>query len=73
MTGPIREGLSPLTADDYIPGHGDPSYDVHHYDLTLDYTLDGNRLDGKARIDAVALDGPQQARPRPASGSAPPR
>jgi aminopeptidase N len=44
----------PARADDYLPGHGDTSFGVRHYDLTLDYRLEGNRLTGRARITAVA-------------------
>lgn len=47
--------MTPST-DPYVPGHGDPSYDVRHYDLDLDYRLDGNRLGGRATITAVAQD-----------------
>ncbi|HSV38438.1 MAG TPA: M1 family metallopeptidase, partial [Nocardioidaceae bacterium] len=39
---------------DYVPGHGDESYSVRHYDLSIDYRLDGNRLTGRATITAVA-------------------
>ena len=56
MTGLNRQLTSPDTADDYLPGHGDLSYDVTRYDLHLDYKLDGNRLNGRARIDAVARE-----------------
>jgi aminopeptidase N len=56
VTSLIRQLLSPVTADDYLPGHGDLSFDVTRYDLTLDYKLVGNRLTGKARIDAVACE-----------------
>ena len=41
--------------DDYIPGHGDSSFDVEHYDLTLDYKIAGNRLSGEARLRIRAL------------------
>ena len=27
-------------ADEYLPGHGDPGYDVRHYDLDLSYSTD---------------------------------
>ena len=56
MTDVIRHLLSPVGADAYLPGHGDPSYDVNHYDLAVDYKLEGNQLIGKARIDAVARE-----------------
>ena len=41
-------------ADPYVPGHGDLSYDVEHYDLDLTYDVVKNRLSGDARIQAVA-------------------
>lgn len=41
------------TGDRYLPGHGDPSYDVRHYDLDLGYVLDGNRLRGTATLAVV--------------------
>lgn len=50
--------MSPLHAewpDPYLPGHGDPSYGVDRYDLTLTYRVDGNRLEGRAVITATAL------------------
>ncbi|MDF8264214.1 M1 family metallopeptidase [Luteipulveratus flavus] len=37
-------------ADPYLPGHGDPSYDVLHYDLDLDYALENNHLTGRATL-----------------------
>ena len=40
--------------DPYVPGHGDPTYDVRHYDLDIEYRLQSNRLDGRASITAVA-------------------
>ncbi|KRF07703.1 peptidase M1 [Nocardioides sp. Soil777] len=40
-------------ADPYVPGHGDLTYDVTHYDLELAYSLEGNRLDGTARLDCT--------------------
>jgi aminopeptidase N len=40
--------------DDYVPGHGDPTYVVAAYDLDLDYAISANRLDGRARLDAHA-------------------
>jgi len=42
------------TADDYLPGHGDPSWSATHYDLDLDYAVEGNRLRARATIEAVA-------------------
>ncbi|MFI9431739.1 M1 family metallopeptidase [Streptosporangium sp. NPDC052375] len=44
----------------YFPAHGDDGYRVEHYDLSLDYRVPANRLDGIARLSAVApgpLDG----------------
>ncbi len=40
--------------DAYIPRSGSAAYTVEHYDLDLDCKLGGNRLDGRARITAVA-------------------
>jgi aminopeptidase N len=40
--------------DTYVPGHGDASYSVHHYDLHLGYKVDGNRLDGEATLRCEA-------------------
>jgi aminopeptidase N len=42
--------------DPYLPQHGDLSYDVRHYDLEVDYRLEGNRLSGRATITAVARE-----------------
>jgi aminopeptidase N len=47
----MRSGLP--TADDYVPGHGDPVYGVDHYDLDLRYALAHNRLDGVAVLVVV--------------------
>ncbi|TQK72671.1 M1 family metallopeptidase [Nocardioides sp. SLBN-35] len=44
------------TADPYLPGHGDPSYAVRHYDLDLVYVPDGNRLNGTAVLDLVVRE-----------------
>lgn len=44
------------TADPYVPGHGDPSYAVRHYDLDLVYVPDGNRLNGTAVLDLVVRE-----------------
>ena len=41
--------------DGYTPGHGDPSYDVSHYDLELTYKVEGNLLNGVAQLRCVAL------------------
>ncbi|MGO3479025.1 MAG: M1 family metallopeptidase [Brachybacterium tyrofermentans] len=37
-------------SDPYVPGHGDRSFDVLHYDLSLVYKVDSNRLDGDATL-----------------------
>lgn len=42
--------------DGYLRGHGDTTFSVRHYDLAIDYRLEGNRLDGRATITAVALE-----------------
>jgi len=36
--------------DPYVPGHGDATYDVTHYDLALRYRPLANRLDGDATL-----------------------
>lgn len=41
--------------DDYVPGHGDLSYDVCHYDLALQYRVETSALSAKATLSAVAL------------------
>lgn len=40
--------------DPYFPDHGDRRYGVRHYDLTLDCRVDGNRIDGRAVLTAIA-------------------
>jgi aminopeptidase N len=42
--------------DRYVPDHGDPSFDVAHYDLELTYSIESNRLSGRATITATAVD-----------------
>jgi len=42
------------TADPYLPGHGDRSWRATSYDLDLTYDVAGNRLSGRATIEAVA-------------------
>ncbi|WP_240312385.1 M1 family metallopeptidase [Janibacter anophelis] len=42
--------------DEYVPGHGDASFDVEHYDLVLDYKIAGNRLSGEAVLRCRALE-----------------
>lgn len=45
---------APFIPDAYMPRSGSAGYRVTHYDLELDCKLGGNRLDGRARITAVA-------------------
>jgi aminopeptidase N len=44
------------TADPYVPGHGDPAYDVLRYDLELDYSVETNKLSGTATLRIVARE-----------------
>ena len=41
--------------DDYVPGHGDLSYDVCHYDLSLAYRVETNALSARATLSAIAM------------------
>lgn len=41
--------------DDYFPEYGDLSYDVRNYDLSIDYKLESNHLNGRAVLEATAL------------------
>jgi len=41
--------------DPYVPGHGDASYDVAHYELALRYRPETNRLDGDATLTCRAV------------------
>ena len=45
----------PVAPDPYLPGHGDSRYSVEHYDLTLDYKMATNRLQGRATLRVRAL------------------
>ncbi|MFD1715047.1 M1 family metallopeptidase [Amnibacterium flavum] len=45
----------PASGDPYLPTIGDSGYHVESYDLTLDYRVQTNRLQGRARIRLVAL------------------
>src|SRR4051794_33784767 len=47
---------SPGLGDPFFPFAGNGGYDVGHYDLTLDYDRDGNRLAGTAVINATATE-----------------
>ncbi|QCR53272.1 peptidase M1 [Brachybacterium sp. SGAir0954] len=42
-------------SDPYVPGHGDASYGVLHYDLDLVYKVDTNRLDAEATLTCRGL------------------
>jgi aminopeptidase N len=44
----------PSGTDPYVPGHGSASYSVEHYDLHVSYKVEGNRLDGDARLQCAA-------------------
>ena len=44
------------TADPYVPGHGDPAYDVLGYDLELEYSVETNKLSGTASLRVVARE-----------------
>ncbi len=44
-----------MKAHEYFPHRGDRSYAVTHYDLTLAYVVDSNRLRGKAVLSVAAL------------------
>ena len=46
----------PATDDPYVPGRGNPGYEVTRYDLDLAYRIGTNHLTGRARISAVATD-----------------
>ncbi|MGQ0839345.1 M1 family metallopeptidase [Actinokineospora sp.] len=53
---PARAGQpgAVTSADAYLPQHGNGGYRVTHYDLVLDYRVGPGRLDGRARLTAVA-------------------
>ena len=42
--------------DPYVPERGELGYDVLHYDLDLKYSINSNRLDGRARITIRPTD-----------------
>ncbi|WP_091453144.1 M1 family metallopeptidase [Actinokineospora iranica] len=56
MADPVRAGKpgASTSSDAYLPAHGNGGYRVAHYDLNLDYRVGPGRLDGRARITAVA-------------------
>ena len=41
--------------DPYVPGHGEASFAVDHYEITLAYKVAGNRLDAEATLRCRAL------------------
>jgi aminopeptidase N len=41
--------------DPYTPGHGDLTFDVVAYDVSLDYRVASNHLDARARLDVIPL------------------
>lgn len=41
--------------DPYVPGHGDATYRVDHYDLTLAYRPSSNHLQGEATLTVTTL------------------
>lgn len=52
---PAVSSADPTSGDPYLPGSGDDSYDVRHYDLTLTYGVSSNRLTGRARLDCQTV------------------
>ena len=42
--------------DPYVPHRGNVGYDVHQYDIELDYSINSNHLDGRARLGIVAVE-----------------
>lgn len=48
---PSEEGSG--APDPYLPGQGTNAYRVTRYELELDYKLSSNRLNGRARVQAV--------------------
>ena len=51
----MNSGRHTTGTDPYVPGHGDASFDVLHYDLDLAYKVEGNRLEGTATLRCRAL------------------
>jgi aminopeptidase N len=49
----MTTSATPAAGDGLVPGHGDVSYGVMHYDLDLTYRHLGNHLSGTATIDVV--------------------
>jgi aminopeptidase N len=44
-----------ITTDPYVPGHGDHSFDVDHYVIEADYSVESNVLSARATLTATAL------------------
>jgi aminopeptidase N len=51
----MTTSTSAVSADELVPGHGDLSYAVSHYDLDLAYRHIGNHVTGTATLDVVVL------------------
>ncbi len=45
-----------MSADPYVPGHGDLRFGVDHYDLDLTYKPAGNHLDGRAVLQVTTSE-----------------
>lgn len=60
MAEPTGSALEQLS-DPYTPAHGSSAYFVSHYDLTIDYRLASNRLDGRAVITGTVAGPPSLA------------
>ena len=73
--GPARDALTAArAADDYVPGHGDRTFDVTHYDLDLEYKVEGNHLAGRRpRSSRGASRTSTELAPRPARPARSPR
>jgi aminopeptidase N len=50
----VKSRAEDLANDPYVPHHGDDSFDVEHYRLELDYSVESNHLGGRATLTAVA-------------------
>jgi aminopeptidase N len=50
----VGKGQGGSEADPYFPAHGDPAYRVTRYELEIGYRPRTNRLEGCARLTAVA-------------------
>lgn len=52
IAAPGRPGLG----DSYFPSLGNGGYDARHYDVNLKIDVDENRVQGRCRVDATALE-----------------